>query len=190
MNSVEPFWTECLPGVWDRVVFSPEHKVDCHWHVVVETDRWTVVDPFEPGASGAPWSQSLKRGASGRIVLTNGNHQRASESWKRDLQLPVCGGTETIPVVEGWEVLPLPGGATGELATRPRGARYWILGDSLVNLPSRGLEILPSKYCLDPAELVRSLKHLLDTQFDSLLFAHGTPVLSVARTRLQKILAL
>jgi hypothetical protein len=48
-----------------------------------------------------------------------------------------------------------------------------VVGDALVNLPGRGLEILPDKYCTNPTQLRRSLRHL--PMADLVLTAHGAP---------------
>ena len=141
------------------------------------------------------------------IVVTNGNHARAAAEFRRRHQVPLAStdaaqaGTGLAldhlispdggPVFGGvFEAIPLPGGAPGEVALyRPDGGGLLIVGDAVINLPSFPLALLPAKYCTDPKQLRRSVSALLDRPFSKLLFAHGEPVLSDARTRLAAMLA-
>jgi glyoxylase-like metal-dependent hydrolase (beta-lactamase superfamily II) len=64
-----------------------------------------------------------------------------------------------------------------------------VVGDALINFEPHGFGLLPAKYCLDPSLMRQSLRKLLDYAFDRMLFAHGTPILSGARARLERLLA-
>ena len=58
-----------------------------------------------------------------------------------------------------------------------------IVGDALINFEPHGFAFLPPKYCSNPKQMRRSLRKLLDYDFERMLFAHGTPILHGARAR-------
>jgi hypothetical protein len=63
------------------------------------------------------------------------------------------------------------------------------LGDAVLNLePVKGLELLPAKYAIDPRQNRQSLRNLLDFDFHTLTFAHGSPVTERARDKLKALL--
>jgi hypothetical protein len=63
-----------------------------------------------------------------------------------------------------------------------------VFGDAVVNLDGRGLELLPDKYCTDPAQLRNSLRSLREISFENALFAHGTPLIGSAAARIAGLL--
>jgi hypothetical protein len=64
-----------------------------------------------------------------------------------------------------------------------------IMGDALINFEPHGFALLPAKYCRDSKLMRQSLPRLLERPFERMLFAHGTPILSGAHTRLEQLLA-
>ena len=64
-----------------------------------------------------------------------------------------------------------------------------VMGDALINFEPHGFGLLPSKYCLDPKLMRRSLRKLLDYSFARIFFAHGIPILSGARAKVEQLLA-
>ena len=63
-----------------------------------------------------------------------------------------------------------------------------IFGDALINMGSNGFSFLPNKYCFNPKLMRRSLRKVLDYPCERILFAHGTPILSQAKSRLTNLL--
>jgi hypothetical protein len=61
-----------------------------------------------------------------------------------------------------------------------------VIGDALTNLG--GLQVLPDKYCGNPALLLESLRVLRTLKFDIACFAHGLPIVGNARQRIAEIL--
>lgn len=179
---MEAWGADCLR--WS--VFSPAHKVELMSHAVKGADgQYLVFDPIPLGESG--WSRWPLAGRVATIVLTNGNHERAAAVWRSRLGCPVIGpagvawemeGILTAPaeLPGGWRAVPLPGGAPGETAWRLDSSGLVVFGDAVVNLAGRGLELLPAKYCTDPAELRKSLESLTREGFERALFAHGDPI--------------
>ncbi len=98
--------------------------------------------------------------------------------------------TRAVAELNAFEVVALPGGAAGEVAIYlPLDGGIVVVGDALINLQPYGFSLLPDKYCADPKELRRSLKGLLEYSFEKMLFAHGTPIMSGARRKLEALLA-
>jgi hypothetical protein len=63
-----------------------------------------------------------------------------------------------------------------------------VIGDALINFEPYGFGLLPAKYCSNFKLMRRSLSQLLDYSFERMLFAHGMPILSRARERLELLL--
>jgi hypothetical protein len=62
------------------------------------------------------------------------------------------------------------------------------MGDAIVNFGSAEFTLLPEKYCLDQKQGRQSLKKLLGVEFQAMTFAHGLPVVSGAKERLEGLL--
>jgi glyoxylase-like metal-dependent hydrolase (beta-lactamase superfamily II) len=101
----------------------------------------------------------------------------------------------TIDLSDGMAIAPdlmvvtIDGAAPGEIAL------HWaaeggtlIFGDALINMGSNGFSFLPNKYCLNPKLMRRSLQKVLDYPCERILFAHGTPIVSQAKSRLTNLL--
>ena len=96
-------------------------------------------------------------------------------------------GADEAPV-EGWTAVPLTGGGPGETAFRVRALDLVVFGDAVVNLAGRGLELLPDKYCADPAALRAALRRLVGVPFSRAVFAHGTALAGGASVRIAALL--
>ena len=189
--------------------YDPANKVDLYGSAVRVGRRLFFIDPIplEADALDTLTEDAVPAG----IVLTNANHARAAALFRRQFELPVwmsegasaevgLTADELIPAGGGsvfdgvLEALPLPGAAAGEIAlyraarASEDGGGVMIVGDALVHLPAQGFSILPDKYCQDAKTLRRSLEGLLDWEFETLLFAHGEPILRGARERLAALL--
>lgn len=179
--------------VWQA--YDPAVKVDCTSTAVRTPEGFVLVDPI------AITPQALEEMLEGEkiagIVLTSGNHQRASLEIGQGRGVPIFapapawGEVEADRWMEAGELLfsrfrtvRLEGGGPGEMALH--GAGLLIVGDALVNL--NGLEILPAKYCVDARGLKKSLQGLLELEFETLCFAHGLPILQQARHKLSVLL--
>jgi len=86
-------------------------------------------------------------------------------------------------------VIAIEGAAPGEIVLHyASNGGTLIVGDALINFEPYGFTFLPGKYCSNEKEMRRSLRKLLDYKAERILFAHGTPILSGASDRLQKLL--
>ncbi len=200
-----PEYADLGGGLFGWQAYDPTSKVDLHASAVAVSGQLYFVDPI-PLAEEALAELTADAKPAG-IVLTNANHARAAEMFRRRLAVPVCIHPEAAaeiglasdampdagggPVFGGvFETVPLPGAAPGEIALyRADGEGLIIVGDAVINLPSPGFAVLPDKYCTNPKLLRRSLATLLERPFARMLFAHGEPMLAKARERLTAMLA-
>lgn len=194
-----------LPGVLRWSVFSPAHKVDLCSHAVrMPSARGTglVFDPIS--LSAEIWDWFPPSGPPDALVLTNDNHERDTVVWRALFPVPVWASPESridLPGANrwasgdspaspfpGWNLIPLPGGAPGETAWHCPALSLVVFGDAVVNLAGRTLELLPDKYCTNPAWLRQSLQFVDSIPFENALFAHGTPLIGCASRRIAGLL--
>jgi hypothetical protein len=186
---------EIVPGLFRWEAFSPEHKVELASHAVVLGGRVFCFDPI--GLAEEPFQRLSRLGRPAAIVLTNENHERDCLAWRERWRVPIWAAVDaalTIPDVrrfdvqhvewEGFYLHPLTGGGCGELAFRLRNQSLVLFGDAVVNLPARGLELLPAKYCRDQTRLRQNLALLLAEPFERMVMAHGNPILGKASQKL------
>ena len=193
---------EVSPGIFVWQAYDSKIKADL-FSTALETHAGTyVVDPIPLGSDGllSLWAHRKAAG----IFVTNANHARAAAEFAKTLSVPIyvhdeLRGSPDFPQAtwvqdgevfsQGLTAVAIDGGPAGETALHydDKGGTM-VLGDALINFEPHGFGLLPVKYCLDPNLMRRSLRKLLDYAFDRMLFAHGTPILSSARARLEKLL--
>jgi Metallo-beta-lactamase superfamily len=137
------------------------------------------------------------------IVVTNENHERAAAQFAEKFGAPVyadvaVAGPSQLPRIEpirgetspaGLTAIAIEGGPAGEISIHwdAKGGTM-VVGDALINFEPYGFALLPAKYCSNFKTMRRSLSKLLDYPFERMLFAHGIPILSRARERLDLLL--
>lgn len=194
---------QITPGILTWQVYDPAVKADLY-STALETPSGTyLVDPIALTGDGLRILES-RRKVSG-IVVTNENHERAARQFAKRFSAPIYLYTglgeaialpRTIELQDNGSVSPeltavaIDGAPAGELALHyePDGGTL-VVGDALINFEPYGFAFLPAKYCRDFKLMRRSLPKLLDYNFERMLFAHGTPILSSARERLEQLLA-
>ena len=156
-----------------------------------------IVDPIPLAAEAM--EELCAFGEIAGIVSTSGSHDRAVAEMRKRFGVPVFAHAAAAlemdrairdgdVIFDQLEVVEIPGAGPGEIALfDPRG--WMIVGDALTNLEPDGLALLPAKYCADADEMRGSLRKLLRFQFEVLTFAHGLPLASRARSRLENLLA-
>ncbi len=146
-----------------------------------------LIDPLPMTETGL--CQLERFGTPSAILITNGNHQRASLELKTRWNLPILAGEgaqqeltadvwlqDGQKVLDALSILHLPGAGLGEIAVIQSGA-FCVFGDFLVHTTSGRLELLPNKYCEDPELAQKSLARLHSLDAPLLLFAHGPPII-------------
>jgi glyoxylase-like metal-dependent hydrolase (beta-lactamase superfamily II) len=187
--------------VWQ--VYDPALKADL-FSTALETAAGTyLVDPVELAAEAMQNLEGHQK--IGAIVVTNENHERAARWFADRFSVPIylhasLGNPGALPrtidlqdeeeIEPGLRAVAIEGAPAGEIALYYEAdGGTMVVGDALINFDPHGFGLLPAKYCRDYKLMRRSLPKLLDYAFERMLFAHGTPILSSARERLEKLLA-
>lgn len=188
------------PGVCFWQNYEPAVKCDLTSTAIQVGQGLIFIDPI-PLASDA-LDELIALAVPKLIVLTNGNHARAAAMMKERFSIPIAAHPEAaanlglfidlelregVDAAQGFEVVELPGAGAGEIALLADGAL--LIGDALIHLEPDGLRILPDKYCLDAKTLRLALEKLLRFEWQLLTFAHGLPLVSNARRKLESLLA-
>jgi glyoxylase-like metal-dependent hydrolase (beta-lactamase superfamily II) len=181
--------------------YDPSSRVDLTSVAHLVGGRLVLVDPVE--LAGRAEAELVEAGKPVAIILTNGNHERASARFAESWQLPVLchqeaateAGVRADACVDdgqelfgGLTVITLPGGGPGELALYHAGTQILSLGDLVINLPGYEFSLLPDKYCLNPRQARASLQKLRRLAVGLITFAHGWPVVTGAGDRLAGLL--
>ncbi|HEV2806242.1 MAG TPA: hypothetical protein VGW57_15070 [Chthoniobacterales bacterium] len=189
-------------GVLIWRAYDPTVKADLFSTAIGAGTRNYLIDPIDLAPQAMADLQN--RGPIAGIIITNENHERAAGRFAEKLRVPIHVHANLLPATSLTAVQPmrdhdvldqeitivaLEGGPAGEIAVHSSGASgTMVIGDALINVEPYGFAILPAKYCSNLKTLRRSLPTLLDYSFERMLFAHGMPILSGARQRLEELL--
>jgi len=187
------------PGLFFWQGYDAKVKTDLGCCAVATPSGLVFIDPLP--LAREPLEELASQFAPAGIVLTNANHERASADFARRFGVPVHAHAEArgevaadrwiesddATIGETVRVIHLPGFAKGEIALHA-GGDCLMLGDALINAEPYGFAMLPDKYCADPKLARVSLQKLLPLQVELITFAHGLPIVSHARRRLETLL--
>lgn len=183
------FWQEYEPAV----------KCDLSCCALVTDAGLVFVDPI-PLVSTA-LKELIQHAPPIAILLTNGSHARAASLFQQQFGVPIHAPAEAVRELEckvdvavrdgdgvpgGLRAMTVPGAGVGEVAYI--GGGIACLGDAVIHTRQHGFSLLPVKYRTDADALPHSLRKLLSSDFDILTFAHGTPLVRNARSRLAQLL--
>lgn len=196
---------EILPGLWHWTAEHPKIHIQVSSYFVAESG--TVLDPLVP-PEGLDWFTAERTPQ--QIALTNRHHDRQAadfcsrfgiepllvpESGLHEFegkQLQVRGyapGEEIIPGIVAHEVDAI---CPDDMALEIRSAGALAMADGLVHFGG-SVRFVMDDLMDDPARtkraLVASLENLLDEDFDTLLFAHGEPIVGDGKRALREFLA-
>ena len=171
-------------GIWLWRLYDPAVKADL-FSTAIKTDGGIyLIDPV-PLTAGAI-SELSEQGTIAGIVVTNENHERAAGDFARQFQVELYDRGSVGP---GLTAISIEGAPAGEIALySDADGGTLIIGDALINFEPYGFALLPAKYCSNAKLMRKSLPKLLEYSFERILFAHGTPILSGARQRLEQLL--
>ncbi|MDQ6916093.1 MAG: hypothetical protein M3155_09840 [Actinomycetota bacterium] len=187
------------PGIVHWTARHPRIGMDVSSYYL--SDEHVLIDPMEP-ADGLDWFD--ENGPPADVLLTNRHHDR--DAWRfadRFGSRVHCirvgldeleGRGEVVPFDFGDE---LPGGAVvhevgaicpDECALHLPSHRALACGDGVMSYD--GLRFVPEQYMDDPERTKEGLRaayrRLLDLDFDTLLVAHGEPVVGGAQAALRE----
>lgn len=194
---------EVFPGIFVWQTYDGTVKADL-FSTALETASGTyLVDPISLDGESL-LGFGIQHKVCG-IWVTNVNHARAAADFAGTFAVPVYvhhdlrghgdfPNTTAVSVGEelaqGLTGIAIDGGPLGEMALHYNASGgTMVLGDALINFEPHGFGFLPAKYCRNGRLMRRSLRQLLDYAFDRMFFAHGTPILSDARARVEQLLA-
>jgi hypothetical protein len=196
-SEIEPV----APGIAIWRSYDPSVKADL-FSTALETAAGTyLIDPI-PLAPEAVTSLAAQVKVAG-IIVTNENHERAGAQFSEKFAVPIYMSPALLSATELPSTAPvqdkrfpavltavgIEGGPAGEIAIHfASGGGTLVVGDALINFEPYGFALLPAKYCSNFKVMRRSLTQLLEYSFDRMLFAHGMPILSRARERLEQLL--
>jgi len=182
-------------------VYEPSLKCELSCTALKLGSGLVVIDPV-PLAEAA-WNDLVAKAPLRAILLTNGNHVRDADQFRKKYKVPIVTApatrrdiTEIKPdvvllekeLLYGIAAIPIPGATPGETAFHSD-MGVMIIGDAIINTSSeKGLEFLPDKYCDNAKQNRESLRKLLNFEFHTLTFAHGAPVTAHAKEKLSALL--
>ncbi len=192
-------WVNREVAVWQA--YEPAVKCDLSSTALRFGERLVFIDPIPLAEDALATLVFDARPA--LIILTNGNHERAAAACRERWSIPIAAHTEALAelaidpdeilddgdlLIDELTVVTIPGAGPGEIAVCTRDGTV-CLGDALIQLPPDGLALLPGKYCRNAKLLPDSLRKLLRFEIRVLTFAHGSPIVSGARSHLEALLA-
>jgi glyoxylase-like metal-dependent hydrolase (beta-lactamase superfamily II) len=196
---------EILPGVFHWTAEHPRIGAKVSSYFIAESG--TVLDPMVPPDAGLGWFDGEREVH--HVALTNRHHDREAgrycdafeaspvlvpesglhEFSGKDLEVRgYVPGEEIIPGILAHEVGAI---CPDDMALEIRSAGALAMADGLVNLGE--VRFVSDSLMDDPEDtkraLTRSLEELLDVDFDTLLFAHGMPIVGDGKQVLRDFLA-
>jgi glyoxylase-like metal-dependent hydrolase (beta-lactamase superfamily II) len=141
-----------------------------------------------------------------RIILTNRNHSRASNTLRERTGARTAihpddaahardqGATLDDTLAVGQTIGPLvvveaAGKSPGEVAFHWPERRLLIVGDAVIGNPPGRCGLLREQVMDNPQRLRQSVRRFLDLDFDTLLVGDGEPILEGAKARLEELVA-
>jgi hypothetical protein len=178
-------------AVWQA--YDPSVKVDCTSTALATPQGWLLIDPI-PLADACVAELAASRPMAG-ILLTSGNHQRASLELKARHGLSIYAPDAPDLVADVWisagqdlgmgfELVSIAGAGPRELTVRF--GEVTVFGDAVINLGE--LALLPDKYCENPKSMRACLKQLIEIPWSVACVAHGWPITGGASAKIQALL--
>jgi glyoxylase-like metal-dependent hydrolase (beta-lactamase superfamily II) len=186
--------------VWQN--YDPSVKADLFSTALETAAGLFLIDPIRLATEAFDELAGTRKLAG--VIVTNANHHRDSVRQANRFSLPLFAHVDAAlpPEVrqlrklesgtllgEDLRAIAIEGAAPGEIVLHhEKDNGTMVVGDALINFEPYGFTFLPAKYCSNGKQMCRSLRQLLDFEFERMLFAHGTPLLNSARKQLQQLL--
>ena len=174
--------------------FSEPHGYLFNGYLVRHSDGNLCIDPVPPS------DEALDEIAR----LTNRNHSRAANMVRertgattlihpddaahaRSQGAAIDGELSIGEKIGPLTIVAVPGKSPGEVALHWPERKLLIVGDAVIGNPPGHCALLREKVMDDPARLRRSVRKLLDLEFDTLLVGDGASILHDAKLRLREL---
>ena len=192
---------EILPGVFHWTAFHERIRSTVHSHFVA--DAAALIDPMLPD-EGLEWFDGERRPE--RVLLSNRHHYRHSARFVERYGCPVLCHESGLhefhdgPPVEAFsfddEIAPgvvareVGAICPDETAIHILGSRALVIADAAIRAGGGPLAFVPDDLLGDDPEGVKrglraSFRRLLELEFDSLLLAHGEPLVGDGKAALE-----
>ena len=194
---------QILPDIFTWSRFSDPHGYDFNGYLIRQAGANLCIDPVQPGEVDLA---EIERIGAATILLTNRNHSRAANLVRERTGARILVHPDDAPharsqgaIIDGelragerigpLSVAPAPGKSPGEVVLHWPERRLLFVGDAVIGNPPGQCGLLREKVMDDPERLRRSVRGLLDLDFDALLFGDGVPILRGAKARLAELVA-
>jgi hypothetical protein len=192
---------EILPGVWHWTAEHPKIHMAVSSHWVPEAGA--LIDPLVPPDEGM---EPFRSRPPDRILLSNRHHLRHAEPFADEFGATIgCSrpglhefqdgpevegfefGTEVAPGIEALEIAAI---CPDETALWIREPGALVIADGIMHYGGELRFVSDPLLGDDPGEVRRGLREayarLLNRDFDSLLFAHGDPIVGGGKEALRR----
>ena len=192
---------EIVSDIFTWAWFSEPHGYLFNGYLVRHSEGNLCVDPVPPSDESLA---DIARMGVARILLTNRNHSRAANvvrertgartlihpddaAHARSQGAEVDGELSIGDKIGPLTIIAVPGKSPGEVALHWSERKLLIVGDAVIGNPAGHCGLLREKVMDDPARLRRSVRKLLDLEFDALLVGDGKSILHDAKSRLKEL---
>ena len=192
---------EIVPDIFTWACFSEPHGYNFNGYLVRHAEGNLCIDPVPPSDESLA---DIARMGVARILLTNRNHSRAANlvrertgartlihpddaAHARSLGAEVDGELSVGEKIGPLTIVAAPGKSPGEVALHWLERKLLIVGDAVIGNPPGHCGLLREKVMDDPARLRRSVRKLLDLEFDTLLVGDGASIFHDAKLRLKEL---
>ena len=192
---------EIVPDIFTWACFSEAHGYNFNSYLVRHAEGNLCIDPVPPGDESLA---DIARMGVARILLTNRNHSRAANvvrertgattlihpddaAHARSLGAELDGELGIGEKIGPLTIVAIPGKSPGEVALHWPERNLLIVGDAVIGNPPGHCGLLREKVMDDPARLRRSVRKLLDLEFDTLLVGDGASIFHDAKLRLKEL---
>lgn len=182
--------------------YAEEKELYFNGYAVNTANGLIIIDP--PAAGEAIFKALYRLGEPRFIVVTNADHERESDAFRRRFHIPVISHRLDAPrmtikpehtvedgntIADTLQVIHLPNQKTpGEMALFWAERRLLFLGDALIGKPAGQLRMLPDEKYTDASAARQSLTRLIQLipNVGTVLPGDGEPILQQAGAALQQ----
>ena len=192
---------EIVPDIFTWGWFSEPHGYNFNGYLIRHKEGNLCIDPVPPSDEAL---DDIARLGVARVLLTNRNHSRAANvvrartgartfihpddaAHARSQGAAIDGELSIGEKIGPLTILAVTGKSPGEVALHWPERKLLIVGDAVIGNPPGHCALLREKVMDDPARLRRSVRKLLDLEFDTLLLGDGVSILHDAKLRLKEL---